>query len=289
MKKIILFLVLIFLSISFFAQKIQYSVSAGSNYSFFSLSIPKNLNNENVYSNINVFYYPKDFYGSDYTKTYSQLIQIKQISSRGRLGFYLNNNFTFPINNYLSFKTGLGFRKKNINYNVRFLSINNYDETIKDSSKFINPFFVQERAYFIENVFSDTLHQTQNMKLQYSIYELNTPLLLQVKLFKENLLISSGVSFSIILTSNNKPEINSIKIEKYNSKADFEQLSINFYSNIEYRIYKNIFASLSFAKSLTNIKNKPDVIIPNSFYYNFKPTKINTYKSSINLGFTYKF
>jgi len=285
MRTLSTLLFFVIISVNSFAQSVKYSIDAGSNYSYFSLLLPDKINSEKVYSSIII-----EYEWIDYLDIYDQLIQINKIKSYGGVGFYFNNNFTFNINKHLSFKTGIGFSKNIFNYDLNFSTIDLFDTKIKDSSKFINPFFTTGEVFSELLIFSDTLNQHKNINSNYSVFNLNIPLLLQIKKIKDKLLFSAGVSFSIILSATKTTEINSIKIEKYNLTSDFEQISINFHSNIEYQLYKNVFISLSYIRGVTDIKNRQGIVMPWKYKYSgFVETNFKTFRNSFNLGFTYKF
>ncbi len=56
----------------------------------------------------------------------------KEIESKGKFGFYVKNDFTFPINKYLAFKTGFGIGINNVDLKIT----NTYSYNSKDSIGF---------------------------------------------------------------------------------------------------------------------------------------------------------
>jgi len=278
-------LLFLFFSKSVFGQNFNYSVSAGTNYNYFTFDFPSEINSKHTYSTINLKVI--DYW--EYEHLYTSLIQIKQIRSSGKLGFNINGNISFPIGNKLVFNTGIGLSNSKINYAIDFSIIDLFETKIKDNEIFLSPFFNSNMVFMDTLLFSNYPDSLKTINTEYSISKINIPLLFQIKLLKEKLFISSGVSFSIIGRKAKTYNINSIEFSA-NSDFDFEQTYINFHSKIEYQLYKNIYISLSFIKGITSIKRMQEIVVPKRYYYFvFDKRYTKVFSNSLNFGFTYKF
>ena len=113
MKKFIYLIITLILSISSYSQSAKYSLTAGGNYSFFTMT--------------SFSFELEEGYNSFYYLSSSRVFN-KEISSKGKVGFFINNSFSFPINKFLAFKTGFGLSMNNMNLEVKYESYD-YDYT----------------------------------------------------------------------------------------------------------------------------------------------------------------
>ncbi len=211
MKTLSIFIVLLFISLNLYSQKISYSIETGCNYSFFTKSK-----------------YEKE----RHTET--------EVSSKGKTGFFLNNNFSFPLNKFIAFKTGLGF------------SLNNTDLTTTTK-----PQMFQNGSGF--PIFF------------FNIYQIRIPLQLQLSFFNEKLLIASGISTSVLIHAENTPENNGTNtytvivdnngfentpesnIITYNTNNEFKNTFMNINFGVEYNIFNNVYAGVQYEYSATDL------------------------------------
>jgi len=239
MKSIQVIIILVLFSINLSAQTVSYSVDAGTNYSFFSLSKFQSLDNSTV-------------------------------NSSGKFGFHFSNNFTFTVNEYLAIKTGLGF--SSINSDYRFIrgvsdtqislfpsgSGNNQIVLYDDYDFFTNPVKVIGNPY-------------------YQIYQLNTPMQIRLALFKEKLLLFSGVSMSTIIQAKLSYDTEPGK-RSYKAEDDLDIVYFNANFGVEYNLLKKLYAGIFYEYNLTNIVNER---------FAYDSSKIHLHSLSLNLS--YKF
>ena len=239
------------MSVNLYSQKITYSIEAGANYSFFTNSEHKTQDQEThtIYTSS----------GGYYTITAVDLNSSeKKISSKGKTGFFINNNFSFPVNKFIRFKTGFG------------LSLNNADLTTK----------VKDLNY---TTFS--FYEYEN-KATYNIFQIKIPLQLQLSFFNEKLLLSNGISISAIINAKNTFETNATNSYTYIADNDFENIFVNFNSGFEYNIFKKVYIGVQYEYSATKLMTENTSYQTQSFYMlNYNKIHLN----NISLNLSYKF
>jgi len=97
MKKLAL-LLCIFSVFNAYGQKVEYSISAGPDYSFFTMS-----HHSSSFSS--------SLTGIAIAPTYVN--SFPKIESKGKFGFFIENEITLSVNSLLAFSTGFGFNVKN--------------------------------------------------------------------------------------------------------------------------------------------------------------------------------
>ena len=247
MKTLISLVIFLLISANSYSQIVKYSIEAGGNYSF----IPKK-----SYETINI--QPSTIPFND---GYIVLILPleKETESQGKLGFVLNNNFTFPINKHISFKTGLGFSINKLN--------------LKISSKYYIPYYYGEDSICHPLIINDTtlnmnsywLKGESSYSVDYDMFILKIPLLIQSSLFNERLLFTSGVSMSIMAHVKRKYNSN---INLYTSPF-LKDIFLNINFGLEYKVFKNIYFGVYYERSISDIRSYKPFIDP-EIYYNQK-------------------
>ncbi len=222
MKTLSTLFFLVMLTVNIFGQNIKYSISAGSNYSFFSKF------------NKNSFIEPElTEYG--YSSWPSSLIG-ESIRSKGGFGFFVDNDFAFPINSRLAFKTGFGLRMNNIDIDNNSINV--------DSAFLINPDW---------NSVGTIVYPSISTKNNYNIITITFPIEMQVNFIKGKLLMSSGIIISRLINSRKTSYTGIGTTHKYNADNEFEKIFFNVNLGIEYKVFKNFFAGISYDLSVSEI------------------------------------
>ena len=260
MKTLSIFTVLLLISLSLYSQKTSYSIETGANYSFFTNSYETGTQEVQMVP-----------YG---------MISEKEISSKGKTGFFLNNNFSFPVNKFIAFKTGFGFSLNNvdltttINYSWEY-SIDTPFVIFIDTSS-TGPYYISE----FKN------------KANYNIFQIRIPMQLQFSFFNEKLLIASGISISALIQAKNTPETNTINRYTYIANNDFENIFMNLNFGVEYNLFNNVYLGVQYEYSVTDLM-KGDINPYNQTqsYYTTNYAKIynKIHLNSISLNLSYKF
>jgi len=261
MNKIVIFLLLLFFSFSIFAQKAEYMISAGANYNFFTISSYNTEYQQNIPTN------------SGYTSVTTSTYKL-EINSTGASGFFVKNDFSFPVNKVISFNTGFG------------ISLNNSDLTIKSKSTYnSNGYTFLDSSYIFVldtgTVFNYNYEYINSS--DYNIFLLNIPIQLQIKLFKEKLNLVGGLSISALMQAKKTYSINDGK-NTIIATNDFENIFFNVNFGFSYNLFDNIYAGIKYDYSVTDVFRNSD---SQSYSYNKNYSK--PHLNNISLILSYKF
>jgi len=238
MKKTIVFIVFLIISLNLFSQNADYFIELGGNYNFFSVSSFHSTKQEEIL--------PQTTGYSTITYTFE-----KKHSSKGKTGFFINNNFSFPVNKLLSFKTGFGFSLNNIDLKTTIGSSWNNEST--------NTFFIDDTSNIVVFQDSNTIFTPINYQsdfkniANYNLFLIRIPMQLQFQLFNQKLLLSGGLSISALMQAQNTPETNAINKYTYVVNNDFENIFFNMNFEINYNIFNNIYVGARYEYSVTNV------------------------------------
>jgi len=201
-----------------------------------------------------------------------------QFSLKKNGGFHLDGSIVFPFSKYFSIKTGLGLKVMNfanennrqtagmlyfagttpqILYNDRqpFLVPNSVIQ-INDSTYIENPDYTG--LDLLDSTLVDTTYikhlprkpfATSNS--QYRMLVANIPIEIQARFFDEKLLVSSGVVFCGIVYAHNKETDDVLHISNsYNARTKFYETEyLNFRISLNYKVYKNMYAGMTYSLS----------------------------------------
>jgi hypothetical protein len=195
----------------------------------------------------------------------------KEIESKGKFGFYLNNNFSFPINKFLAFKTGFG------------LSVNNVDLKTNYTYSGIQGFYYDTaNIYFSDSGYRVYGYSRNAKKSNYNIFSLRIPVQLQFGLLKQRLLLSGGFSLLAILRAKNTREVDSDNSYTYIEEG-FENVFFNVCFGADYLVYKNLYAGIHYERSITNMERN------SSYSYYPNQTQYKLHLNSLSLNLTWVF
>ncbi len=210
--------------------------------------------------------------GSDYSVSTNS-------SNKGKFGFHFSGDVQFSLNKHFSIKTGVGIKQLSFSISSRtsemiyFTGING-QIIYNDGQPFIIPNSVIETdSGYVENtepILFDSLHNywgndfnelTNSYPSKYMTVMFNVPIQLQVNLFKNKLLLTTGTSISTIIYAKNILETKGIDPEaidinadndSYTANSDFNTVFANVNIGAEYKIFKNFYAGLFYERSITN-------------------------------------
>ena len=254
------FITLILLSITTisFGQTVDYSIDAGTNYNFFTLTSLGSYDPEAVV--------------------------LKEVKSSGKIGLYINNNFMLPVNKHLSFKTGFGISIINADYQLILeQSRNNSNVNILDSTWNV----VIDTSSVIFPYVTQNLYTTEN---EYNFIMIKLPMQLQFNFFKQKLFFQGGISIAAIVQAKTSVGTSSGKFT-YRVGSIFEKVFFNMNFGIEYKLYKNLYAGILYEYSLTNIFRNSNVSYNPPYQiqqYTYDTYKIHLNSFALNLSYKFK-
>lgn len=246
-----------------FAQNAEYKISAGANYNFFTMSSYETENQQTIPTN------------SGYT-SYTISTYELEINSTGTSGFFIKNDFSFPVNKVIYFNTGFG------------ISINNCDLITKSKSTYSSNgyTFVDSSYIFVIDTSSVFNYNYEYMRSSnYNILLLNIPIQLKLKLLNEKLDFACGITISALIQAKNTYSIS--EVNKYTEIATnkFENMFFNVNLGFAYNIFDNIYAGIQYDYSLTDIFKTSTDMQFNSYSQNYQKTHLN----NLSLNLSYKF
>ncbi len=250
-----IFILLFFLlsTISSFSQKLHYSISAGTNYSFFTHNSSEPQVN-----------YPLSA-TSGFSFTSNRLEP--EFKSKGKVGFYLNANLSIPIREKFWIVSGFGFSLMKDEYEVIYPDFNN--SILLD--------------YIIEN---DAFAEQIELDKKYinKIYVFNIPLLLQVDLLKQRLNIIAGVEMNMLIQAKERNKTRS-KGDNENVNDSFDSRFLSMKFGLKYRLIESVFLEAGFTRSFESITKK------SNNYPTYKGSilsDVNTNINSFSLGLSFQ-
>ena len=255
MKSIIPIIYILLISLNVFGQKIGYSIEAGINYNFFTKPY---LGNETRESPTPTSY-------SD-TILFSDL----QISSSEKIGYTVKNSFTFSINNKFALKTGLNFSFNNIDSKVSDKSIKAYIDSESGN-------IIYQKNTYATDTLSNQIYESGTvsclscpnpkvLEAHYSLFFITVPLHIQRSIFKEKLLVSSGISISFILPFRKKFKSTCCD-SPYFGFGQFKKVFYLIDFGIDYKVHKNIYIGIDYSQSIAN--SYTNYKVPNWFDYGY--------------------
>ncbi len=266
MKTSLIILIFLFLGFNNFAQKAEYTISAGVNYNFFTMSDYK--------SDYQQTFSSTSGYTSYTTSTYEL-----EIESKGATGFFVDNGFSFPVNKYIAFKTGFGISLNNTDLITKAKSTYSSNTGIVFDTSFV---FVTDTSSVLNPYVYNYDYMTGS---DYNIFLLNIPIQLQVNLLNEKLQLEGGLSISALMQAKSTFATNTNKYTQI-ATNNFENIFFNVNFGFAYNIFDNIYAGLKYDYSVTNVfKTDSDFQSSSSFSQNYYKTHLN----NMSLYLSYKF
>ncbi len=182
-------------------------------------------------------------------------------SSKPKQFFFLNNYFTFPMNNYLSFRTGFGFSYHKLYAKKEFqaqLNNNGFGHSIEPRPG--------DSLMILDSVVFD--QPISSMEENYTLYQMRIPIQLQFNLLENKLHLTSGIALNYLITARVISSVYPKDNNEFNATSSFQNSFVSGNLGVSYTVWENVYLGATYDLTLSDFMKNSNQLKRNSISLN---------------------